>query len=78
MNCAHCGEPIEFFKVPAHHEIAPDHPYRFEYETFGGWWIHSSGVARYLRSCAFGENLAACMESYAKFGSAKAEPAVSA
>jgi hypothetical protein len=73
-TCVHCGERIEFFRVPAHHEIAKDHPYRMEYETFGGWWIHTSGVARYLRNCAFGETIADCMANYAKFRGAKAEP----
>lgn len=31
-SCVHCGEQIEFFKVPAHHKIEKDHPYRLEYE----------------------------------------------
>lgn len=74
MTCIHCGEKVEFFKVPAHHEIAADHPYRMDYETFGGWWIHVSGPARYMRSCAFGPSLPALMDAYSKFRDAKATP----
>jgi len=59
--CAHCGEQVEFLKVD--YELGADHPYRAEAETSGGWWIHATGTARYLRMCAFGATLA---DSYSK------------
>lgn len=76
--CKHCGHPIEFMRVSPHREIAKDHPYRFEYETYGGWWIHSEGPAAYLRSCAFGPTLADCLDAYFKYRDAKATPKVAA
>lgn len=60
-TCVHCGEQVEFLKVD--HPLGEDHPYRSEAATFGGWWVHVTGTARYLRMCAFGESLA---DSYAK------------
>jgi hypothetical protein len=75
QRCAHCGEQIHFFKVVSGAGIGADHPYRAEFLTFGGWWVHASGPARYMRSCGFGESFADAMANYAKFGTAKAEPA---
>lgn len=72
--CAHCGEQVEFFQVPANHVIAQDHPYRTEYENSGGWWVHASGPAQYLRSCAFGPSLGDLLDAYFKFRDAKATP----
>jgi hypothetical protein len=74
QHCIHCGEKIAFFKVPEGTAISGDHPYRQEYETFGGWWVHDSGPAKYLRICAFGETLKAAMDAYAKLRDAKATP----
>lgn len=76
--CVYCGEAIEFFHVPAHHVIAPDHPYRAEYETWGGWWVHAAGPARYLRICAFGPTFEQCMDAYFKYRDKKATPATEA
>ena len=73
-RCVHCGEAIEFFKVPAQRAIAPDHPYKSEYDTWGGWWVHSSGPAAYLRICAFGPTLADCIDAYFKYRDKKATP----
>jgi hypothetical protein len=71
-RCAHCGEQIEFFKVTQN--LAADHPYRLDVETFGGWWVHATGPSRYHRSCIFGATIADSIANYAKFGNAKAEP----
>jgi hypothetical protein len=75
-TCIHCGEQVHFYKVPDSHrpEITADHPYRAEFEASGGWWVHSSGPARHLRICAFGETLADCMDAWFKLRDAKATP----
>jgi len=72
MKCANCGEPIEFFRPS---EVETNHPDRAQFETFGGWWIHSVGPKRYLRSCAFGATLAESYQGYQRFGAAQATPA---
>jgi len=75
MKCANCGEPIEFYRPSG--KLKKNHPYRAEFKADGGWWLHSTGQKRYLRSCAFAANLAESQELYAKFGTAKATPAPS-
>lgn len=73
MNCLHCGEKINFFKVSVH-ELAQDHPLRGEVEISGGWWVHSSGPAAYLRMCAFRKSPAESEIAYLKFRDAQATP----
>jgi len=73
MKCANCGEEIELYE-PFGLEPAKDHPYRAEFETFGGWWVHASGPSRYLRSCAIGDSFTESVERYRKFGAAQATP----
>jgi len=74
MKCANCGVQIEFYK-PLTEDVEIDHPYRGEFETFGGWWVHAAGPSKYLRSCAFGATLAESWKLYRKFGAAHATPA---
>jgi hypothetical protein len=74
QRCIHCGELIEFLRLPQNYQLAQDHPNRLEFETFGGWWVHASGPARYLQMCGFGDTLDECIENYFKFKNARATP----
>ena len=72
--CVNCGEQIEFFTPRAPLPVEEDHPFRAEYEATGGWWVHSSGPAKFLRHCAFGSTMPDCFAAEAKLRGARAEP----